>query len=423
MRELLENALYAPTSGRFKVYIIDEVHMLSRNAFNAMLKTLEEPPGHVKFILATTDPQRIPVTVLSRCLQFNLKQIPPPQIRAQLGKVLGLEKIEFEDEALALLARAARGSMRDGLSLLDQAIAHGGGRVETAGVRGMLGSVEQEYLRDLLAALRGGDGAALIAVADRMAERSLSFENALQDIGTLLHRIALVQAVPAAVAGDDPDRAALTELAAAFSAEEVQLLYQIALQGRQEIGYAPDEYAGFTMALMRMLAFVPAGATSEAPRRPAVAPAATTPPAAVAGSAAPAAAGAKKKNTIEGDWTAFVGSLPLAGMERMLAHNCELVSWQDGKLALRVAHAQRHLNNRAYQERLQQALEQQMGAKVRLEIIVGEVDGKTVAAVRDREQKQQLSAAAESIDRDPFVRDVIENFGARVVPASIKPTQ
>ncbi|HXD51179.1 MAG TPA: DNA polymerase III subunit gamma/tau, partial [Burkholderiales bacterium] len=170
MRDLLENAMYAPTAGRFKVYIIDEVHMLSRNAFNAMLKTLEEPPAHVKFILATTDPQKIPVTVLSRCLQFNLKQIPQPQIRAQLKKILDLEAIAFEDEALALLARAAHGSMRDGLSLLDQAIAHGGGRVEQQAVRAMLGSVGQEYLYDILAALQRRDGMSLVAVADRMAE-------------------------------------------------------------------------------------------------------------------------------------------------------------------------------------------------------------------------------------------------------------
>ena len=414
MRELLENALYAPTGGRFKVYIIDEVHMLSRSAFNAMLKTLEEPPGHVKFILATTDPQRIPVTVLSRCLQFNLKQIPQPQIRGQLARVLDLEKIGYEDEALALLARAARGSMRDSLSLLDQAIAHGGGRVETAAVRAMLGSVEQEYLRDILEALRTGDGAALIAVADRMSERSLSFENALQDLASLLHRVALLQAIPGAIGEDDPERAALAGFAGAFRAEEIQLLYQIALQGRQDIVYAPDDYAGFTMALMRMLAFVPADAGA-APARQA------EPVAARAAAAVTPAAGAKKKSLIDGDWTTFVAGLPLAGMERMLAHNCELVSWQDGRLVLRVPPAQRHLLNRGYQDRLQQALEQHVGARVKLEIVVGELDGKTVAAVRDHARQEQMSAAAAAIDGDPFVRDVIEHFGATVVPSSIKP--
>lgn len=260
MRDLLENALYAPTGGRFKVYIIDEVHMLSRNAFNAMLKTLEEPPGHVKFILATTDPQKIPVTVLSRCLQFNLKQIPQPQIRAQLKKILELEGVAHDEEALMLLARAAHGSMRDSLSLLDQAIAHGGGRVEQQAVRAMLGSVEQEYLHDMLAALQRHDGPALMAIADRMAERSLSFETALQELATLLHRVALAQTVPQATAIDDPDGTAIAALASDFSADEVQLLYQIALHGRQDIGLAPDEYAGFTMTLLRMLAFMPEAA-------------------------------------------------------------------------------------------------------------------------------------------------------------------
>jgi DNA polymerase-3 subunit gamma/tau len=190
MRELLEGALYAPSSGRYKVYIIDEVHMLSRSAFNAMLKTLEEPPEHVKFILATTDPQKIPITVLSRCLQFNLKQIPQVQIRTQLQKILEAEGVAFEAPALALLARAAQGSMRDSLSLLDQAIAHGGGRVEEGAARAMLGAVDHTYLYAALRALAARDGAALIAEDDRMASRSLSFEMALKDMGVILHRLA-----------------------------------------------------------------------------------------------------------------------------------------------------------------------------------------------------------------------------------------
>jgi len=413
MRDLLENALYAPTSARFKVYIIDEVHMLSRSAFNAMLKTLEEPPGHVKFILATTDPQKIPVTVLSRCLQFNLKQIPQPQIREQLKKILGLEKVESEDEALTLLARAAHGSMRDSLSLLDQAIAHGGGRVTSASVRAMLGSVDQEYLRDILLSLQKHDGAALISVADRMAERSLSFEIALQELATLLHRVALAKTVPQAVAADDPDHAMLTELAAAFDAEEIQLLYQIAVTGRNDLGLAPDDYAGFTMALMRMLAFMPG---ASAPARQPVATAAA--PAKTPLAAAPADL---KKKPFDGDWNALINRLPLAGMERMLAHNCELVEWQEGHVQLRVPHAQRHLNDRAYQERLKSALEQHLGAKLKLEIAVGPGSGQTIAEIRDRETEQKQNQAARAIDGDPFVRDLIENFGARVVPTTIKP--
>ncbi|MEK7836169.1 MAG: DNA polymerase III subunit gamma/tau, partial [Pseudomonadota bacterium] len=352
MRELLENAMYAPTSGRFKVYIIDEVHMLSGSSFNAMLKTLEEPPSHVKFILATTDPQRIPVTVLSRCLQFNLKQIPQPQIKAQLRKVLELEGVACEDEALTLLARAAHGSLRDSLSLLDQAIAHGGGRVGQQAVRAMLGSVEQEYLHEILSALTKRDGAAMLAVADRMAERSLSFEIALQELATFLHRIALAQMVPEAIAADDPQRVVIAAFAVELGAEEIQLLYQIALQGRQDIGLAPDDYAGFTMTLMRMLAFMPegsllrpdrpTGAASQAPVR------ASPPP-------------DSKKKPADGDWNALVSRLPLAGMERMLAHNCELVAWRDGAIELRVPHVQRHLVERAYQNRLKLALEQHLG--------------------------------------------------------------
>ena len=434
MRDLLENALYAPTSARFKVYIIDEVHMLSRSAFNAMLKTLEEPPGHVKFILATTDPQKIPVTVLSRCLQFNLKQIPQGQIREQLKKVLALEEVPGEDEALTLLARAAHGSMRDSLSLLDQAIAHGGGKVEQQSVRAMLGSVDQDYLRDILQALQQQDGAALIAVADRMAERSLSFEIALQDLATLLHRIALAQTVPQAIAVDDPGHATVMALAAAFGAEEIQLLYQIALNGRQDIGLAPDDYAGFTMALMRMLAFMPGtsgvakqGVAAVPARAPAQSPtpasAPTPAPASAPAGASTSSAPDLKKKQFDGDWNTLINRLPLSGMERMLAHNCELIAWQDGHIQLRVPHAQRHLNDRAYVERLRQALEQHLGGKVKLEIGVGPGNGNTLAEIRGRENVQKQNTAAAAIDGDPFVCDLIENFGARVLPSTIKPLQ
>jgi DNA polymerase-3 subunit gamma/tau len=418
MRDLLENALYAPTSARFKVYIIDEVHMLSRSAFNAMLKTLEEPPGHVKFILATTDPQKIPVTVLSRCLQFNLKQIPQAQIKEQLRKILALEDVAGDDEALTLLARAAHGSMRDSLSLLDQAIAHGAGRVEHQSVRAMLGSVEQGYLRDILQALQLQDGPGLVAVADRMAERSLSFEIALQDLATLLHRVALAQTVPKAIAADDPDHGALMALAQSFGAEEIQLLYQIAITGRQDLGLAPDDYAGFTMTLMRMLAFMPASAAVARTGTPTAAPVRTAAPAAAAAPAADL-----KKKQFDGDWNALINRLPLAGMERMLAHNCELVAWQDGHIQLRVPHAQRHLNDRAYQDRLKLALEQHLGTKLKLEIAVGPSGGNTLAEIRDRDNEQKLNTAAAAIDGDPFVRDLIENFGARVVPSTIKPVQ
>ncbi|WP_215405455.1 DNA polymerase III subunit gamma/tau [Janthinobacterium sp. JC611] len=295
MAQLLEQAVYAPSNARFKVYMIDEVHMLTNHAFNAMLKTLEEPPEHVKFILATTDPQKIPVTVLSRCLQFNLKQMPPGHIISHLDNILGQEGISFEQPALRLLAQGAHGSMRDALSLTDQAIAYAAGAVTLDAVQGMLGALDQSYLVRLLDALAQQDGADLLAVADEMASRSLSYNGALQDLGTLLHRIALAQTVPAALPQDLPEYADIVRLAGAFDAEEVQLFYQIAVHGRNELGLAPDEYAGFTMTLLRMLAFrpgiggadgVPAAAPASAPgNRPAAVAAAR----AAAGASAPAA--------------------------------------------------------------------------------------------------------------------------------------
>ena len=257
MAQLLEQAVYAPSNARFKVYMIDEVHMLTNHAFNAMLKTLEEPPEHVKFILATTDPQKIPVTVLSRCLQFNLKQMPPGHIVGHLENILGQENVTFEQPALRLLAQGAHGSMRDALSLTDQAIAYAAGAVTLEAVQGMLGALDQSYLIRLLDALANTDGADLLAVADEMASRSLSYNGALQDLGTLLHRIALAQTVPAAVPEDLPEYADIIRLAGLFDAEEVQLYYQIAVHGRNELGLAPDEYAGFSMTLLRMLAFRP----------------------------------------------------------------------------------------------------------------------------------------------------------------------
>ncbi|SDC90622.1 DNA polymerase-3 subunit gamma/tau [Massilia sp. PDC64] len=290
MAQLLEQAVYAPSNARFKVYMIDEVHMLTNHAFNAMLKTLEEPPEHVKFILATTDPQKIPVTVLSRCLQFNLKQMPPGHIVGHLENILGQEGVTFEQPALRLLAQGAHGSMRDALSLTDQAIAYAAGAVTLDAVQGMLGALDQSYLIRLLDALANQDGADLMAVADEMASRSLSYNGALQDLGTLLHRIALAQTVPAALPDDLPELADIQRLATQFDPQEVQLYYQIAVIGRNEIGLAPDEYAGFTMTLLRMLAFRPGQGGAEQAAAPAPAALARTMPQAAPARPAPAAA-------------------------------------------------------------------------------------------------------------------------------------
>jgi DNA polymerase-3 subunit gamma/tau len=466
MRELLENALYAPTRARFKVYIIDEVHMLSRSAFNAMLKTLEEPPQHVKFVLATTDPQKVPVTVLSRCLQFNLKQIPVPQIVEQLGRVLEREQVGFDAPALQLIARAAQGSMRDALSLLDQAIAHGAGKVEEEPVRAMLGTVDRDYLFGLVDALLAGDGPRLIGLADQMQARSLSFENALQELATLLHRLALIQQVPQAVTDDDPDQARLVDLAQRVPAQDLQLYYQIAVQGRSDLWLAPDEYAGFTMALLRMLAFAPAGEAGAVPRsagpataarpaspgRPAAAPAASpsasapaTPaapprPAATPGSgrapyispSAPAPARAATSGPLQDppapapaieaqEWPVLVATLKLGGMARMLAQHCELVRSAGNRIELRLPEIHRHLLEKPYRDKLQAALEEHFAQRVALDIALGEATGTSPAALEDRERQARQRLAVEAIDRDPFVRELVEHFDARVIDDSIRP--
>ena len=327
MAQLLEQAIYAPSNARFKVYMIDEVHMLTNHAFNAMLKTLEEPPEHIKFILATTDPQKIPVTVLSRCLQFNLKQMPPGHIVGHLDNILGQEGISFEAPALRLLAQGAHGSMRDALSLTDQAIAYAAGAVTLDAVQSMLGALDQSYLIRVLDALAARDGAAMLAVADDMAARSLSYNAALQDLGALLHRVALAQSVPAALAEDLPERAEIVRLATLFDAEEIQLFYQIAVHGRNELGLAPDEYAGFTMTLLRMLAFRPGmGGADVAPTSGPARPAATAqssplaaaraamPPAAASTTAAPAGAPARLAATPQAAVATAPAARPAAAM-------------------------------------------------------------------------------------------------------------
>ena len=430
MRELLEGALYAPTSGRFKVYIIDEVHMLSKSAFNAMLKTLEEPPAHVMFILATTDPQKIPVTVLSRCLQFNLKQLPPPLILTHLQYVLGQENIPFEMGALTLLARAAQGSMRDALSLLDQAIAYSDAMVDEATVRNMLGAIDQSYLYNLLQALQARDGAELLRIADDMAMRSLTFDAALQDLATLLHRVALAQTVPQAIAEDEPERVRLLELAQQFSAEDVQLFYQIAIHGRNEIDLAPDEYAGFTMTLLRMLAFMPAGAQAVAARPAPLVSAAPPKPAAIATPAAqpkPAqtvAQPAKPETTPSAslDWGILLTQLNVQGTARELAKHCTLESFVDGRLALNLAPQQKHmLNSKVAQDKLQAALIEYFAQPVRLLVTLAATGMTTPAAVEQQEKHTRQQQAAAAIMQDPFVREAQAQLGAQVVEDSIKP--
>jgi len=430
MRELLESALYAPTSGRFKVYIIDEVHMLSKSAFNAMLKTLEEPPAHVKFILATTDPQKIPVTVLSRCLQFNLKQLSPKLILDHLQHILAEEGIASEQGALALVARAAHGSMRDALSLMDQAIAFSAGKVDEATVRSMLGTIDRSYLFDLLDALLQRDGAAMLRIADEMNGRSVALDAALQELATLLHRIALAQTVPDAIPEDEPDRPRLLKLAGAVSPEEVQLFYQIAIHGRDEIDLAPDEYAGFTMSLLRMLAFMPEGAARPVVSRgataaaPVASPRVEEPVAERALQPVERPAAPRQPVAMDGglDWNDLLAQLNLQGMAQQLARNCTLDSIADGVIALNLPPQHKALLiTRSAQDKLQATLAAHFGRDIRLNIAVGEVSVETPAERQERERQHRQVAAQRSLEEDEFVREAQAQLGAQLMTETIKP--
>jgi len=465
MRDLLDNAQYAPTSGRFKVYIIDEVHMLSKSAFNAMLKTLEEPPAHVKFILATTDPQKVPVTVLSRCLQFNLRQMAGTSIVGHLQSILSQEGIQFEPTALHLISRAADGSMRDALSLTDQAIAYGSQTVNEAEVRAMLGAIDQSYLYQLLNALLAGDGGSLINQARLMEERSISFEAALNDFAQLLHQIAITQTVPESVADDLPEREQLLSLAQRINPETLQLYYQIALLGRRDIGLAPDEFAGFTMSLLRMLAFTPNEANTAAVNkmssttqaRPPVAtpapvppttPPQTTPPAAqtrvepaiakpaiepsipaaetpVPVSSATISTATETSNYSEsgssfsGNWRGLVDELKL-GLARELAKHCELITYDENSISLSVPESQKHLLSPNYQEKLGSAIAQHFDKKIKLQFSIGGT-GNTPAKQISQEKAQAQANAETAIEEDGFVQALINDFGATIIPNSIKP--
>jgi DNA polymerase III subunit gamma/tau len=448
MTSLLENAVYAPTQGRYKVYMLDEVHQLTGPAFNAMLKTLEEPPEHVKFILATTDPQKVPVTVLSRCLQFNLRQMSGTSITEYLQSVLTQENIPYEAVALQLIARAATGSMRDALSLLDQAIAYGSNAVNEHEVRSMLGAIDQSYLFDLLNSLLEQDGPALIAQAKAMEQRSLSFDAALNDLTNLLHQVAIAQTVPDSIAADFPERDVLLALAKKINAEEVQLYYQIALLGRRDLGLAPDEFAGFTMCLLRMLAFAPGDSVTAktAPAKPAIK---TTPdisaaPTATVVNVQPAskdfelpsegeipqarspepplyADNATHSNTFDGDWRALVDQLKL-GLARALAQNCELVRFDENAIYLSVPEAHKHLMNQSYQEKLRTSIQQYFGRKIQLHFEIGG-SGNTPAQQISEEKATLQSKAVAAINQDDFVQALVKDFGAQIIPSSIKPIQ
>jgi len=465
MTQLLEQSVYAPGAGRFKVYMIDEVHMLTGHAFNAMLKTLEEPPPHVKFILATTDPQKIPVTVLSRCLQFNLKQMPAESIVGHLEQVLSAEGMTFETPALRLIGQAAAGSMRDALSLTDQAIAYSAGDLSENAVRGML--------------LAAGDGRAVLAVADELAARGLSYSSALGDLAVLLSRIAIEQRVPGAASMDMS--ADVVRLAASLHPDALQLFYSVAVHSRSELALAPDEYAGFVMACLRMLALLDENGGSVSHAAPAAEPALPATPASHSAttdqSASLAARGEVKRGSCDMEpkapltgggeaptersafftppdlsdppdrpdvepagkpvgkpvsdppeppvldvpWHKLAASLPIGGLAGELARQSEWLGVQGRTISLRVA--ARVLLDGPARARLRAALGEHFGGPVQLNIVAGETGDETAHAVDLAERKARQLAAEIAVQTDPFVQALVNDFGGVIVHGSVQPLQ
>ena len=438
-RELLENVPYAPVRGRYKVYLIDEVHMFSGHSFNALLKTLEEPPPHVKFLLATTDPQKVPVTVLSRCLQFSLNRLSIEQIQAQFVHILEAEQTEADSEALYLLARAADGSMRDGLSLLDQAIAFGGGTVRRDEVREMLGVSASERLPALLQEVHQADGAAVLAGVEALAERTPDFAALLKELMLLLHRLALLQAAPGAWQASWGDKARFDDLSAALSPEDVQLYYQIALAGQRDLPFAPDMRSGFEMILLRMLAFRPVdtgAGTESAPRKVSPAPSIRTDsaealpgPGAVDAPTSPVPASSRPETANPGgtdvdlsDWHSVLPHLELSGMAAQLAGHCVVRGWDGKVLSLEVDRNCASMLGSLAEKRLLEALQQHVGRAIGLSWQQGAVED-TPAERRQAKHEQRRQQAVHDMANDPLVQGLQETFDAELIENSIRPTE
>ncbi len=419
-RELLDNVQYAPTRGRYKVYLIDEVHMLSAHSFNALLKTLEEPPPHVKFLLATTDPQKLPVTVLSRCLQFSLKRFPPGMIFKRLTEIAQAEKLDFEPDALRLVARAAEGSMRDALSLLDQVIAFGGAKLTAEDTRTMLGSLDRSQVFGLIDAVVSRDARKVLDCVEQLDERAPEYRQVLAELAAVLQKIALLQAVPDLQLDEAEDIEAYKRLAAAMTPEDTQLFYQIAIVGRRDLELAPDARAGFEMVLLRMLAFgVADDGAAASPSPGAVTPTQSRPVAAPTRSAP-----AVKQGAANTEWSAIVGSLNLHGPVSQLAAHCVLAGREPGKIRLTLDRDGDAFHRPALEEKLAQALSEYFGETVRLEIsLQEEVIADTPARQLKAAADDRLQGARRSIETDPNIRAMRDVFGATVQPDSVRPIE
>jgi DNA polymerase-3 subunit gamma/tau len=470
-RDLLENVQYAPTRGRYKVYLIDEVHMFSKSSFNALLKTLEEPPPHVKFLLATTDPQKLPVTILSRCLQFNLKRLPVSLIISHLQHILSEEKVEYNVIALQLIAEAADGSMRDALSLLDQALAFGGGSVQEQEVRDMLGSVSRDKVIRLLRSVLQRDAQQTMGVVAELAELSPDFENVLAELLSLLHHMSLAKTVPEALDEFVSAREELLKLSETVSAEDLHLFYQIALIGRRDLPLSPDARNGFEMIMLRMLAFRPANVdagqvtqqvsnpsqspskgqaapprTAQSPARAAVqaAPQAVsegvtqsrTQPLADANAASPQrtnnavaeparpiqAETPVRSGVVSNDWREVVNSLGLGGLVKQLAINCTMQQRDGCNIQLQIASGHSNLINPKAKQRLQQALGEYFNIDAQLDIkVVDQVENESPAQTVQRETVERQEQAVAAINEDSFTQTLKEQFNAEIIPGSVKP--
>ena len=445
MRDLLDNAQYAPTQGLFKIYIIDEVHMLSKSAFNAMLKTLEEPPEHVKFILATTDPQKVPVTVLSRCLQFNLKQMPSASISEYMEKILKEEAINYEINAIYLIAKSANGSMRDALSILDQGIAYCGGTIEEATIKKMLGAIDQSYLFNLVHAVIDQDGHKAIEIAKQMDERNLSFDAALNDLANLIQTISVTQAIPDSLDASYLDRDQVIALTKKISAEQLQLFYQITILGRRDLYLAPDEYAGFTMTILRMLSFAPqdtilAKNLTSVKTEP-VHSANKIETIAKSNDDSSEAFEIKKKIEVthetdedisdqdipkevapfNGNWRELVDQLKL-GLVKALAQQSELVSFKNNEIILSIADEHKHLLNETYQKKLELSLSEHFAQRIKL-VILQKGANNSPLKQKQEERSTLMKDTENAILQDQFVKSLLTEFNAEIIPSSIKPNQ
>lgn len=420
-RELLDNVQYAPNRGRFKIYLIDEVHMLSGHSFNALLKTLEEPPAHVKFLLATTDPQRLPVTVLSRCLQFHLKNLLPEQIKKHLEDVLSKEKIEFEPNALNALAQAANGSLRDALSLLDQAIAHGAGKIATTEVHAMLGTIEQTHVMDLLTAIMEEKAKTAITVIDKLAEQAADFYNVLEELLSVLHRVALAQIIPDAITTEDKNQ--LNNFAKNITKEDVQLYYQIALIGKRDLPLAPSARSGFEMIVLRMLAFKPANLSTEIKHQSAIDntnnktnPIITS----QSTNAKPFVEKTLAATATETEWQQVVKQLNLTGFTLLLANNCTLEKIDGSQIHLVLDANHAAMRNAKQETRLAEALSAHFGHPVSLHLTLGSGELATPSRIERQHQAAELQTATENLEKDPNIQNILQTFNAKIQPASIQ---